>query len=122
MGIVYLTNKSGTPIATGTAIPMLTIERRHNSFIDQRMNLKCGYYRVSVNATLGSTAGGDGMITLYQDGTAIASSAETIVANRTINLTIDAVVKSKCCGSTLTIVYDGVALTSTVASVVIENA
>ena len=121
MGIVYLSNDTGTPVLSGGVIPMTTIRRRKNSCIDTSMAIRSGWYEVTADATLASTVGGLATITLYQDGVAVEASATTIPAGGEVTIPLSSVVRACCGGSVLTLVYTGPVLTGTTASVVIEN-
>lgn len=119
MGIVYLSNNAST-ISTGV-VPMTNILRRHNSCIGTDMKVKGGWYKVTINATLTSTAGGNATISLLQDGTTIQSATTTIDANGIADVSLTCVVKSNCC-STLSVSYSGAVLTANQYYVIIENA
>lgn len=126
MGVVYLGYLAGSPVASGSNIPMTQIIRRHCSSIGTDMTLRGqGYYKVTVDATLASTAGGNATLTLYQNGVAVtgAVATETIAANGATHITFDAVVRNTCCNnsSILSVGYAGPVLTSTVATVIIEG-
>lgn len=127
MGIVYLGYLSGAAVASGSAIPMNTIIRRHcmDTSTNEVLNGK-GYYKVTVNATLSSTAGGLANIVLQQNGVNVvgATASETINANGTTHISFTSVVRNTCCDPTsqLQLVYSGPVLTGTFASMVIENA
>lgn len=126
MGVVYLGYTSGTPIASGSNIPMTTIIRRHMSDIGTDMYVKGkGYYTIDVDATLASTAGGLATITVYRNGVPIpmAAATETIAADGTTHISIRAVARNTCCdNATITVGYVGPVLTSTYASVIIQDA
>lgn len=126
MGVAYLGYLSGTPVTSGNIIPMTQILRRHCSSVGTDLVLRGnGYYTVTINTTLASTAGGNATITLYQNGVPVtgAVATETIAANGATHISLTAVVRNTCCNnsSILTIGYTGPVLTSTVATVTIEG-
>jgi hypothetical protein len=127
MGIAYLGYLNGTPIPSGSIIPMNTIIARECINADTGGVVKGkGYYLVNVTATLTSTAGGSATITLLQNGSAVlgANATETISAGGTSTITFSAVIKNSCCNptSTLSLLYSGAVVTATKATMVIADA
>lgn len=126
MGIVYLAYTSGNAVSSGSTIPMNMIVRRKCTNIGTDMTITgAGYYKVFIdtNLTIGGTAG-NVTVTLYQNGVAVtgATATQSVAANGTAALSFSAIIRNNCCSTTtLTIVYNGVALANTYASAIIEN-
>lgn len=128
MGVVYLAYNTGTPIVSGSTIPMNTIIRRRCSNVGTDMVLRTnGYYKITVDAnlTLDSTAG-TATITINQNGVAIpgATATVSVAASGSTHISLSTVVRNSCYNDTsiITITYSGATLTATSATVIIENA
>lgn len=90
----YYTYTGSTAVATGETVPITNIVRQYGNNIRLRNNsiiianaacpcdaeTVCGYYTVSVNASLVASAAGTVTVSLYQDGQLVAGAYQTVTA------------------------------------------
>ena len=128
--LIYLVTPTVSSIAEDGILPLTTIVRRRGSSIQQSNDSIVlgtpGYYHVSVSVTFTAPGAGDVKISLLQNGSpvqgATASTTITTATTEVRNVSFDAVVRVPCCGSPaiLTVVNDGVAITSSNIAIDVE--
>ena len=127
---IYTANTGSQAVAVGGTINLGGIVRRFGCAVDLNggtINLtEQGYYDVDISITAEPTAAGTITATLYNGGIAVpgaTASATAAAAGDPVNLSIDAMVRVACCGTSgsLSVVLTGTAATVSNIAVVVDK-
>ena len=128
--ILYAVNLTAQNVADGNTINFGSLVRKYgcdcNISGGNAVVRSSGFYVVDTNIDFTASAAGTVTIALYQDGVAIpgAYSTRTVVADTQYQITIPAVIRTRCCrcnDSTITAVVTGQAINVTNAAIIVER-
>lgn len=127
--VIYTALETSTAVTAGNIIPLGNIVRRYGCNLDLNGNTietcGCGYYKVTVVATMAAASTDPITVSLQQDGVPVVGASSTITVAGTSDetvLTVIGVIRNKCDkDSTLSLVLTGADATVDNMAVIVEK-
>lgn len=98
--LIYTTNTTAVPFTADAPLPLGNIIRRYGRNINSDGTsitaVGAGYYEVDVDASVLTTAAGNVVLSILQNGTVIAQTTETIGAAGNGSIAIGAIFRNYC--------------------------
>lgn len=98
--LIYTQNTTPTPFSDGTPLPLGNIKRRYGKQINSDGTtitaVGAGYYEIDVDATVLTTAAGNVILSILQNGTVVDQTTETIGADGNGSIDLGAIIRNYC--------------------------